>query len=150
MDNRILDMMKSEDSDSARILILSLIRMLRTGKAGVLNHRELRELLANRFEKALTVKRDGVSDELCITKKRNQGKKIYGDAKYDYMLWYWSYMDHGKEPTPDQIDEWLITNQPQKVSENISERSLYDWKKEARESYEPVMIGASAYTQSRL
>ena len=145
MDSRLKQFfLDGKDRDSSWFLMSALVRMLRTGKAGVLDDKDIRELLANRIEKSLEVKKDEVSDALCITRSRNQGCKKYGNARYDFMIWFWGFMDEGKEPEAEDIDRWM-ESQPPVVGE--IGRGLDGWKQQAREMYEPVMTGAKIIQQ---
>jgi len=138
-DRQLLELLTGEEPDAASMLLSSLAVMLRTGKPGVLGHRGVREVLAARIDEARLAPRDGVSDALCITRSRNQGNKKYGNAKYDFMVWYWGFMDQGTEPGKHDIGDWL-EKQPTEVSD--VGRGLDNWKREAKEAYEPVCRGA--------
>lgn len=139
MDNAIVEMLKDDkNSDNGRVLISSLISMLRTGKGGVLNSRELRLLLADRFENALNAKADEVSGALCITRGNNSSK--YGNARYDFMLWYFEFLDEGKKPTGSEIDAWVVSKAELNEVDN---NTLNKWVRLAKDYYEPVMRGTA-------
>lgn len=146
MDKQVLEMLKSDDSDSARLLLLELASMLRTGKGGLLNNKELRLLLADRLDNALLAKADEVSDALCITDGSSASK--YGNAAHDFMLWYFGFMDQGKKPTGVQIDQWCNSHPNEKVA-NVSKSMVDKWVAAAKNAYEPALKGAATISSLR-
>jgi len=106
VDEKIRAALVAEETDACRFLLLALVSMLRTSKSGILRDQLVRSVLADRLEKALIVKAEGVSDALGITRNRS-ASSVYGNCKYDFMLWYWGYMERQTKPKGVEVEAWL-------------------------------------------
>jgi hypothetical protein len=137
---KIRDAIVANDTDACRFLISSLVNMLRTSKSGVLCDPEVRSVLADRLENALAAKADEVSDALGITRNRSASSK-YGSCKYDFMMWYWGFMDEKKQPTGEMQSVWL-DNYPGDSPSHPSS-TVNGWIAEAKENHSAVLKGAT-------
>lgn len=140
MEEKIRAVVSDDDTDSCRFLIRELVRLLRTSKSGVLNDREVRSVLADRLENALTVKAADVSDALGITLNRSASSK-YGNCKYDFIVWYWGFMAKNTKPNSAEKQKWL-EDYPGK-SPCIGS-TVQDWIAEAKKTYSDAHMGAAA------
>lgn len=138
MRDELLEFLVSEDKDNCRFLLCSLVQMLRIGKAGVLSHPEIRKVLADRIDKALTARAEDVSDALGITRGRSDASP-YGNCKYDFILWYYTFLDKDDKPSGREQEKWLENYSGGSPSTGST---VNNWIREAKETYQLVILGA--------
>lgn len=138
MDERVLNFLISRDKDSCRFLLCSLEHMLRTGNPGVLCHPKVREILAGRLNEAIAARAEDVSDALGITRGRSDASP-YGSCKYEFIIWYYSFLDAGTKPTGIEQEKWLDDYPGDSPSTGST---VNDWVREAKDSYLLVLQGA--------
>lgn len=139
MKEKIRALIVADDADACRLLMLALVNFLRTSKSGVLSDSEVRKVLADRLENALTVKAADVSDALGITLNRSASSP-YGNCKYEFILWYWGYMAKETKPSNAEKQKWLedYGNSPSSGS------TVNAWIAEAKKTYSDALMGAAA------
>lgn len=144
MDEKVRALLVASDSDACRFLMCALVNMLRTSNSGVLVDSKVRSILADRLEKSLNVKAADVSDALGITRNRSASSR-YGNCKYEFIMWYWGFMDKQRKPKGNEVEEWLGNYSGESPSTGST---VNFWIKEAKESYTSVHEGAKFFVDN--